>query len=424
MARAVARFEQSPASERIAPAKVPAASAVTLKLDIRSPPDDSSAIQPLLTLSGLIGRLPAHGSEARHAVRLMAACLLAFILYALFDLPQGYWAVFSVLIVMQASIGGTVNASIDRMIGTVLGAAIGGVAAWARPQTMVGLGVALTLCAGATGFIAAVRPNLRVAPVTAAIMLLSSAGKLGPLQAALYRVVEIGLGSGIGVLATLLIFPARANAVVAERVRASLGLIAELLTRFTERLQRGWADAAADDLAPLHDRLRATLAGVESAMADADRERSSRLGEHRFTPSVRRTLWRVRTDALAVGRALAAPWPAELREPLAPAASAMLEAAIAFARACDAALQAQRPVERRDFESAHTAFQRGIERFRGLHLTRDLTFDAVGGAFGLAFALESLFGDLTDLADRLDETVAAPRGAPSRDVPESERGGP
>ncbi len=52
-----------------------------------------------------------HHAEARHTARVMTAVLAAYVLYATLDLPQGYWAVFTTLIVMQASIGGTVGAS-------------------------------------------------------------------------------------------------------------------------------------------------------------------------------------------------------------------------------------------------------------------------------------------------------------------------
>ena len=63
-----------------------------------------------------VNRLPR--AEISQAVRLMAAVAVAFAVYELFHLPQGYWAVFTVIIVMQGSIGGTLDASLDRMFGT------------------------------------------------------------------------------------------------------------------------------------------------------------------------------------------------------------------------------------------------------------------------------------------------------------------
>ena len=67
------------------------------------------------------------------------------------------------------------------------------------------------VCVGLTAYGAARSPKLKVAPVTAAIMLLSQAGGLPPELAAVYRVAEIALGGVIGVLATVLVLPARSH---------------------------------------------------------------------------------------------------------------------------------------------------------------------------------------------------------------------
>ena len=58
--------------------------------------------------------------------------LLAYVLAELFALPQGYWAVFSAIIVIQASVGGSVKATIDRVIGTIGGAVAGGAVGFNR----------------------------------------------------------------------------------------------------------------------------------------------------------------------------------------------------------------------------------------------------------------------------------------------------
>jgi gas vesicle protein len=337
----------------------------------------------------------------------MVAVLASYGVTSLLNLPQGYWAVFTTLIVMQGSVGGTVGASIDRLYGTVLGAAVGGFAAWARPQTPEGLALALVVACGLTGFIAAVRPKLRIAPVTAAILLLTATGKLGPFAAALDRTIEIGVGGVIGVLAALLIFPAKAQATVAARIRTTLDLLQQLLSHHADRLNRAHLTAGPDpvDLTPLHARLRAALAGVEAAMTDAERERNARLGDHRMSAALPRTLWRVRNDAVSIGRTLAKPWPEALSTRFGPGARAMLDAEIAFLAACDRALAQDTTVDRDGMDDAHASFQAALASFRQAHLTHDLTFDAIGGVFGLAFGLESLFGNLGDLADRIDEST-------------------
>jgi uncharacterized membrane protein YccC len=58
----------------------------------------------------------------RLCLRMTIGGLLAYVLAELFALPQGYWAVFSAIIVIQATVGGSVKATIDRVIGTIGGA--------------------------------------------------------------------------------------------------------------------------------------------------------------------------------------------------------------------------------------------------------------------------------------------------------------
>jgi uncharacterized membrane protein YccC len=50
------------------------------------------------------------------------AGLLAYMLAELFTLPRGYWVVFSAIIIVQTSVGGSVKATIERVMGTIDGA--------------------------------------------------------------------------------------------------------------------------------------------------------------------------------------------------------------------------------------------------------------------------------------------------------------
>ena len=350
----------------------------------------------------------------------MAAVAAAFAIYEVLHLPQGYWAVFTVVIVMQGSLGGTLGAATDRMFGTVLGAAVGGAAAALRPRSALGLGVALALCMGVTVYAAARRPALKVAPVTAAIMLLSQSGGLSPELAALYRVVEIAVGGAIGVLATAFVLPARSHARVVAHAAAALERIAVLLEEQAEAVETGRPLPSP----PVHAVLRGQLNDVESALADAERERSSRLASHTIPPAVPRTLWRVRNDLVLIGRALHAPLPDAVAGELGPASATLLRAEAAFARRCATALRATARVPREDMAARHDDFAARFDALRRTGLTRDLDFDAAGRVFGLAFTLESLHRDLIDLADRVDEVATgratrggAPPGAGARPAP-------
>src|SRR5579863_4825869 len=66
-----------------------------------------------------------HRSEFRLAARTTIAALLSFAAARLLHLPQVYWAVLTAAIVMQANLGGSIKATIDRLAGTLGGAAWG-----------------------------------------------------------------------------------------------------------------------------------------------------------------------------------------------------------------------------------------------------------------------------------------------------------
>ena len=77
--------------------------------------------------------LTRRAPELRQTLRVTIATGAAYVAYKLLGLQQGYWAVFTVLIVMQGSIGGTLGAATERMIGTLAGAVLGGLAPSGSP---------------------------------------------------------------------------------------------------------------------------------------------------------------------------------------------------------------------------------------------------------------------------------------------------
>src|SRR5919109_1292642 len=79
----------------------------------------SGPMQPILHI--LATRTP----ELRLAVRVTTAAVLAFALAKLLGFAHGYWAVITAIIVMQTSVGGSLKAAVDRLLGTMAGALYG-----------------------------------------------------------------------------------------------------------------------------------------------------------------------------------------------------------------------------------------------------------------------------------------------------------
>lgn len=362
-----------------------------------APPSDWRRFVGVGLSRSALAAAAARRSELRHAVRVSAAVGTAFALATLLKLPQGYWAVFTAVIVVQASLGATITASIERFMGTVVGALAGAVAAYFHTRWPQFGGVVLCVTVAILAFLAAVRPTFKVAPVTAVIMLIGATTHLDPWSAALFRVIEITVGSLVGVAATLLIFPARAHSAIVERVREIARLNAEHLGHYAKLLRGLPSDL---ETATAFDSNRAAMAKLQTAMVEADRETATRLSLRSAPEALPRTLWRQRNDIVMISRALAQPLAiASLAEP----AAAMIDAATNFlTQTAGLIADGPRP-DRLAFSEAHVAFQAAIETLRAEGAIRDLPFDDAARVFGLVFAIENLHANLGDFADRLEE---------------------
>lgn len=342
----------------------------------------------------------ARKTEIRHAVRVSAAVGAAFALATLLRLPQGYWAVFTAVIVVQSSLGATITASVERLMGTVVGALAGAAAAYFHARWPQFGGLILCVTVALLAFLVSMRPALKVAPVTAVIMLIGTTTHMDPLIAAALRVAEITVGSLVGVAATLLIFPARAHSSVVASVQKIAGLQAHILDSHVLALR---GTPGPTDYLKAQEDLRAALAKLQTALTEADRESASKLSDRSVSEALPRTLWRLRNDTVMVGRALREALPAPA---LAPAAGDMLEASARFLRGTADLLAGGARPDRIAFAQAHQGFQTCVEGLREKGVTRDLEFDDAARVFGLVFAIENLFANLGDFEERIEEAVA------------------
>jgi uncharacterized membrane protein YccC len=146
----------------------------------------------------ILSRRPA---EVRHGLRIAAAGILSYVAAELLGLPQGYWAVFTAVLVVQGSVGGSWKAAVDRLAGTLFGAIYGAAIATVVPHNdVVMLGIALAISLTPLALLAAFYPSYRVAPITAVVLLLgSAAGAEGPFLAAAMRTLDVSLGGFVGI---------------------------------------------------------------------------------------------------------------------------------------------------------------------------------------------------------------------------------
>jgi uncharacterized membrane protein YccC len=165
----------------------------------------------------------------RQGMRTGFAGAAAYLLAASLALPQGYWAVITAVLITQQTVGATLQAVRDRLVGTIAGAVIGFLMALATPSGEWGTLVALGLSTGMLAVCAVHYPSLRIAPMTAAIMLVAAPSHADVMVSALHRVLEIVLGCLVGIGITLLVFPRRAETLLRADVADVLSLLARYL---------------------------------------------------------------------------------------------------------------------------------------------------------------------------------------------------
>ncbi len=350
------------------------------------------------------GLFVGRSTEFRQAVRVMVGAVIAYLAYRLLHLEQGFWAVITVVLVLQSSVGGTMGAAFDRLVGTIVGAIIGAIAAMLLPHTLIGTGVGLALVTALAAYAAAVRPQLRIAPVTAIIALLGNLPGNSPGQFAVDRIAEIALGGVIGVAISLIIFPARSRGVLAQRVGDVLEQFESLMRSAADAMENGASPPGVPQQAPL----RAALGAVETAMKDAERERQSRLADHGVPRAVPRTLWRIRNDLVHVTRGLESRLPDAVGAYFHPAAARLLRHEADVAAACRQAFAEHRRVVPLDSERHYAEFADAIAQLRAAQVAKGLDFEMIGRLFGEIFALQQLHRNCTDLIARIDEAAVAP----------------
>src|SRR5467141_4252195 len=120
------------------------------------------------------------------AIRVTVAAFAAYAIAVALHLMLPLWAVLTSLIVTQMSVGRSLKATRDDMLGTIGGAIYGGAIAVLIPHSGEGSLLALlVLAVTPLAFIAAINPSLSSATVTAVIvLLLPSLHQSNPLDSA------------------------------------------------------------------------------------------------------------------------------------------------------------------------------------------------------------------------------------------------
>ena len=209
-------------------------------------------------------------------VRVTVAAMGALAIALAFGLKLPLWAVLTSIIVTQMSVGRSLKATRDYLVGTMGGAIYGAAIAVLVPHNGEGALLAvLVLAVAPLAFVAAINPSLNVATVTAIIVLLLPTMNHGnPLDSAIDRVLEVAVGAITGLSVSFLVLPSRAHSLVRASAARMLELMAAALNELLSGLTRGRDN---DALHALQDGIGSALVGLNATGAEAERERAAKL---------------------------------------------------------------------------------------------------------------------------------------------------
>jgi uncharacterized membrane protein YccC len=334
----------------------------------------------------------------RFCLRVTTSAIVAFALAQVLAIPlHGLWAVLTAVVVTQMSVGGSLKATSDYVIGTLGGAVYASVIAVLVPHpNPLAVAGTLVLAIVPLAYAAAVNPSFRVAPFTAVIVLLISS-QLGeaPIESALYRLMEVVIGGAVAVVVSLFVFPARAHALGLD----DAGRVLELMAKALPRLLAAFTTSA-DPLENhrIQDEIGRAVTTFQATANEAMRERMVNLVAEPDPGPLARTLLRLRHDLVIIGRAGVAPLPERISGRLAKPLNELAAAERDYFLACAAALTSRKSAPSLEpIDAAIAAYAAEIGAIRAAGLTQGLPVGDLEHIFGLGFALQQLQHNFADL---------------------------
>ncbi|MAS40741.1 MAG: hypothetical protein CMK33_03395 [Porticoccaceae bacterium] len=338
--------------------------------------------------------------RVRQALKATIAACLSFIIADSMGLPQAFWAAVVAIVVTQASIGASLGHVLDWFMGSVIGAIVGGVVA-----VLVGPGYGVRVAGLAVtvlvmAYFAASRPHMRIACVTATIIILGTPMLGTPMESAGIRIVEVIIGTTVATLTMLLVYPARAGPALADHIRQTLPLYFQLICDLLDMTISGSYDA--DKVKASAAKIRAAIATNEELRAQAQREVSGHLGDSPDPEALLTAIRRLWHTELILARVVSQPLPKDVLDLLRGGLEKLRDAIAALGTELTETAQpmSDLDLDTAEIEAAIAKLNQTVDQMRGGPELRALSTEELLRLMTLDFALEQLRQSLKDLVHR------------------------
>ena len=334
----------------------------------------------------------------KHALKTAVAAVLATLIYEILHLPQGYWAVVSAVIVMQANVGGSLKASWSRLIGTAIGALLGTVALAFLGSNAGSLGITLILIVLLCGWLK-IEESYRLAGVTATIVIL--AGTTEPWQIGWHRFLDVSLGIGIALLVTVFLFPSYAKTQLQQNLIQVMQESQKLYQTLTTALTEG--DYPKETIAHSQTQVIKGLQKNYVLMQEHHHEIIREFEDDKILMALITDQERILEHLLAIDEAIRGTKIERFRCELFPQLCQMIDAIEQGLGDLIAALANQRkPIQLDELEAIRLDVKDELSLRRQAGIFREYSMDQVLSLFSFFYSLNELAKDILKIADRIE----------------------
>jgi uncharacterized membrane protein YccC len=338
----------------------------------------------------------------KQGIKTGLAGAITYAIYIGWHMPQGYWAVFTALVVAQVTLVASWKPALYRTFGSTSGAL-----AAMLVMTIVGLGtlrvgVTLFVLASVFGFLTVQHPSFSAAGFTAAIVLVLGRIEGTPFHIGWLRVLYTLLGSFVAFAVGALIWPVRAREGLRLKIASIIDGTGALYRAITATALQGVDNE--QQVHQLDRQLHNLRRGITQQMSEARSELSfSRFNQNAYQQAVdlgdqiRRRLTAMAEDSSLYMHARVEPG-------LLPSLPRLAEStARSFASLAEAMRTPGQPVSYADLDAAIADLKADLTKLRAQRVTSPFALDRMLPFWALVFNLREVAQDLKELESILPQ---------------------
>jgi uncharacterized membrane protein YccC len=332
----------------------------------------------------------------KQGIKTGLAGIITYAIYAAWHLPQGYWAVFTALVVTQVTQGASWKPALYRTIGSTSGALAAMLLFMIFGSGAVRIGIILFVLGTLFGSLTVLHPSFSAAGFTAAIVLLIGRIEGTPFHTGWLRVLYTLLGSFVAFAVGALIWPVRAREGLRSKIASILDGAGELYRAVAAAAILGIDNElqVREIGRQLHDLRR----GITQQMDEARNE----LSFSRFNQGAYQALMdqadQVRRRLTAMAEDTSLYVHAQLQPGLVPSLPSLVEqTAQTFAALAEAVRNPAKQLNSADLEAAICDLDADLARLREQRTTAPLALNRMLPFWALVFNLREVAQDLRQL---------------------------